>query len=165
MKFKVNGYGKLRFNKTGAIRELDEYVAKFVKEGGVRWLGATVEAVPIPTWSGASRATFEKLARDLGTSVPIGPIRSRKDRTSLGRSTSAGSGYFRVQHSSYFIYTTQLRYLRYNEFNAAVAGPPPQPFSDNVRFTPYRFQDLGDKAWDKYARGIKIPDPFKKHLR
>lgn len=164
MRFRVEKKGHLKFNLNAAVKELDEYVASFVKEGGVKWLHATVEAVPIPTWSGASRATFQKLARDLGTSVPIGPIRSRKNRTALGLSTSVGSGFFRVRYASYFVYTTQLRYLRYNEFNLALAGPPPQPFSDNVRFTPYRFQDKGDKAWEAHARGIMLPDPLK-HLR
>ena len=163
MRFLVSGKGNFNFDQKAAVEELLAYLTGFVKAGGVKWLGATVEAVPIPTWSGASRATFEKLARDLGTSVPIGPIRSRKDRTSLGRASSVGSGFFKAGHQIYFVYTTQLRHLKYNEFNLALAGPPPQPFSNNVRYTPYRFQDRGDKAWAQYARGLKIPDPLK-HL-
>lgn len=154
--------GDLKFDVKSAVSELESYVQQFVKDGGIKWLDATVLAI-IPTWSGASRATFEKLARDLGTSIPIGPIRSKKDRQSLGRSTSQGSGFFSETGKHYFVYTTQLRYLIYNEFNLATKGPPPQPFSNNVRFTPYRFQDAGDKAWAKHVTTFKFPSVWK-HL-
>jgi hypothetical protein len=162
--FKNKKKGKLQYNTSAAVTELNQYVKEFVRIGGIKWLDATVIAI-IPTWSGASRATFEKLANDLGTSIPYGPQRSKKDRRPLGRSESAGSGFFTdAQGRHYFIYRTQLRYLIYNEFNRATKGPPPQPFSDNVRFTPYHFQDKGDKAWLAYAKKFKPPKTWK-HLK
>jgi len=148
------------FNASSAKKELTTYIQDFVKSGGRKWLDATVRKI-IPTWSKASRATFQKLARDLGTSIPYGPLRSQTDRESLGLANSAGSGFFVTSAGTHFVYTTQLRYLIYNEYNAAVAGPPPQPWSNNVRFTPYHFQDAGDKSWEAHAKTIKIPDPTK----
>lgn len=163
MGFLISGRGKLEFNKRAAEKELNAYLREFVRQGGVKWLGATVLTV-IPTWSKASRATFQKLAKDLGTSIPYGPQRSRKDREALGLANSNGSGFFNKGNEHYFIYTTQLRYLIYNEFNRATKGPPPQPFSDHVRFTPYRFQDKGDASWELHVKTIKIPSVWK-HLK
>ena len=150
----------LFFDKQAAINELNSYIKDFVRQGGRKWLNATVIKI-IPTWSKASRATFQKLARDLGTSIPYGPLRSQVDRESLGLALSAGSGVFDTKTEHYFVYTTQLKYLIYNEFNKAVAGPSPQPWSNNVRFTPYNFQDAGDKAWEEHVKTLQIPDPLR----
>jgi len=127
---------------------------------GTAWIRAAVDKTPIPTWSGASRATFQKLARELGTSVPIGPIRAPKSRVSLGARTSSGSGVVEKGEYVGFVYETDLRYLAYNEYNRAVAGKPPQPFSNRVRFTPYRFQSRAEAAWRRYAREVKLPNPW-----
>jgi len=139
-----------------ALRNINE-------RAGKAWINEAVNKTPIPTWSGASRATFQKLAAELGTSVPIGPIRSRKNRVALGLSVSAGSGVLEDKDDGYagFIYDTNLRYLAYNEYNLAVAGPPPQPFSNNVRFTPYNFQSRAQAAWLAVAKTAKLPDPYR----
>lgn len=163
LRLTVRGKGKLNYNLHAAVSELNKYTKEFVRIGGIKWLDATVIAI-IPTWSKASRATFQKLAKELGTSVPYGPLRSRKDREDLGLSNSDGSGFFSSDSGEhYFIYTTQLRYLIYNEFNKATKGTPPQPFSDNVRNTPYHFQDAGDKAWKAYVKEFRPPKVWK-HL-
>lgn len=145
-------------------RALDQYLTVMLKNGGKKWLNATVRtSTHIPTWSGASRATFQKLAQELGTSVPIGPIRAKKDRTALGRANAQGSGVF-INTSKglwQFAYQTQLRYLIYNEYNLAVAGPPPRPFSNNVRYTPYGFQEKGARAWFEFTKNLSLPSPFK----
>jgi hypothetical protein len=146
----VLAYRKVMLN---TLRNLNE-------RAGQAWIDAAVNQTPIPTWSGASRATFQKLASELGTTVPIGPIRARKDRTSLGRSTSAGSGVVQDKYFVGFVYETDLRYLAYNEYNSAAKGLPPQPFSNNVRFTPYHFQDRAYAAWKKVAATAKLPNPL-----
>jgi hypothetical protein len=137
-----------------ALRKLNE-------QAGQAWLRTAVDQTPIPTWSGASRATFQKLAAELGTSVPIGPQRSKKNRQSLGRETSTGSGVVVDKDFVGFIYETNLRYLAYNEYNLATAGPPPQPFSNNVRFTPYNFQSRAMASWLKVAKTAKLPNPYR----
>jgi hypothetical protein len=143
-------YGKAMLK---ALREYNE-------RAGQAWIHTAVNKTPIPTWSGASRATFQKLAAELGTSVPIGPLRT-KSRVSLGKSTSGGSKV--IENKSYvgFQYSTSLRYLAYNEYNAAKAGTPPAPFSNNVRFTPYGFQDRARSAWEGVAKTAKLPNPYR----
>jgi hypothetical protein len=137
-----------------ALREINE-------RAGQAWINTAVNKTPIPTWSGASRGTFQKLARELGTTVPIGPIRSPRDRTHLGRASATGSGVIVDKKGIVgFIYETSLRYLAYNEYNRATKGPPPQPFSNNVRFTPYHFQISAAKAWQKVASAAKLPNPY-----
>lgn len=136
-----------------ALRNLNE-------RAGQAWIDAAVNQTPIPTWSGASRATFQKLAGELGTTVPIGPIRARKSRVSLGKVTSAGSGVVERKGYAGFVYETDLRFLAYNEYNKAVAGSPPRPYSNNVRFTPYNFQSRAYSAWKKVAATAKLPAPY-----
>lgn len=153
--FDLREYRRVMLN---ALRNLNE-------RAGKAWIREAADKTPIPTWSGASRATFQKLASELGTSVPIGPIRARKDRTALGRSTSATSGVEERNKGDDvyvgFVYETDLRYLAYNEYNLAVAGNPPQPFSNNVRYTPYGFQKRAEAEWQKVAKTAKLPDPYR----
>lgn len=162
MRFQTEFY-KITFDRSAYLRKMLKALREFNERAGQVWIDVAVNKTPIPTWSGASRATFQKLASELGTSVPIGPIRAAKDRTSLGRSTSSGSGVIENPKEGFvgFKYATNLRYLAYNEYNKAVAGPPPQPFSNKVRFTPYNFQVKANEAWKKAAKNAKLPDPFR----
>ena len=132
-------------------------------KAGQAWITATVLSTPIPAWSGASRATFSQLASELGTSVPIGVRSGVRSRAALGRASAAGSGVEESRKRSFagFTYRTTLRHLIYNEYNQAVKGPYPQPFSDNVRFTPYFFQAIGAVAWNAYAKKVRLPNPFR----
>jgi hypothetical protein len=145
-------------------RYLNEAMEDWLKQAGREWLLATVLTV-IPTWSKASRATFQKLARELGTSVPYGPQKSYKDRESLGLSTSQGSGLELDPGNSrwYFKYQTSLRYLAYNEYNRVVYGQAPNVFSRSglKASTPYHFQVRGQKAFDAFTRFTELPNPFK----
>ncbi len=163
MKFTTTFYA-MDFNVAGYTKVLLKYLRRINEKAGQAWINAAVNQTPIPTWSGASRATFSKLAQELGTSAPIGPIRAAKDRTALGRSSSAASGVIESKTEVGFVYETNLRYLAYNEYNLATAGPPPQPFSNRVRFTPYNFQSRAQAAWLKVANKAKLPSPWR-HLK
>lgn len=154
-----------RLNRSSYDRAALAAMREFNKRAGKAWIRAAVDQTPIPTWSGASRATFQKLARELGTSVPIGPIIAPRSRVALGRSVSSGSGVVeevRGGSPKYvgFTYETDLRYLEYNEYNRATKGPPPQPYSNAVRFTPYRFQQRAQGAWQVEASKARLPNPF-----
>jgi len=148
-------------------RRLSEYMEDWLKQAGREWLQATVLAV-IPTWSKASRATFQKLAGDLGMIIPYGPQKSYKDRTSLGLST--GDGGLELEPGSsrwHFRYSSSLRYLAYNEYNRVVYGQAPNVFSrSGLRHpTPYHFQEKGQRAFESFARLTKLPNPFKFLMR
>jgi hypothetical protein len=153
LEFDFARYKRVAFNSLSHSNE----------KAGQAWIKATVLGVPIPTWGGASRATFEKLARELGTSVPIGTRRAGYDTAWRGRATSTGSGVVENKASMFvgFVYKTSLGHLIYNEYNRAVAGRYPKPWSNRVRFTPYRFQDKGLRAWKAYAKKVRLPNPFK----
>jgi len=158
--FKIAWIDMVAYNKVmlNTLHNINE-------RAGRAWIDTAVNKTPIPTWSGASRATFQKLANELGTSVPIGPIKSRKNRVSLGHSTSTGSGIFEdtpggIPNEVGFVYQTSLRYLAYNEYNVATKGSPPQPFSNCVRFTPYNFQVRAQAAWKIEAAKAKLPNPY-----
>jgi len=165
MKFKADFYA-LDFDAAGYAKVLLQYLRSINEKAGQAWIDTAVNQTPIPTWSGASRATFQKLAQELGTSVPIGPIKSSIDRVGLGRASASGSGVLENKSEGYvgFVYETNLRYLAYNEYNLATAGPPPQPFSNNVRFTPYNFQSRAQVAWLQIAETAKLPNPWR-HLK
>ena len=155
MRLDVHRYRRVLLN---TLRDLNE-------RAGRAWIHEAVDTTPIPTWSGASRATFVNLASELGTSVPIGPIVAKKSRVSLGKASAAGSGVKEVNNSKDvyvgFVYQTDLRYLAYNEYNIATAGTPPAPYSNNVRFTPYNFQKRAQGMWEYFASQAKLPDPYR----
>lgn len=152
----------------GISLDIEAYREKVLKElrwengtAGRKWLNEVIKGTPIPTWSGASRATFEKLATALGTSVPIGHIRAPADRTALGRSLSDGE-VIEDKGEVYvgFRYSTNLLHLHYNEYNKATAGRYPRPYSNNVRFTPYKFQARAQKVWVEHAKKVRLPNPL-----
>lgn len=149
----------IKMDLTAYRRGLIDHLTKINKEAGQLWLHTALQ--PIPTWSGASRATFVKLARELGTSVPFGRI-SAKDRTALGMLNSTGSGVITDPTIPYvgFMYKSSLRYLTYNEFNAATPGPPPQPFGKLRNPTPYHFTTKALAAWEAFAKTAKLPNPY-----
>ena len=67
---------------------LDKHLREAIAQAIVGWLEATVLA-EVPVWSGASRATFLALARNIEYNIPIFPVApSRVDR---GMSESSGS--------------------------------------------------------------------------
>jgi len=140
-------------------RALDDYMQETIKDAAKSWLRTVL--VIIPTWSRASRATFEALANEVGFNVTYGPQRSRKDRLLLGMQSGDGGLKIKKNQSYRFFYTTSLRYLIYNEYNKAVPGPPPQPYTELIHDTPYKFQDAGEKDFRSYAENyVKLPNPL-----
>ena len=145
-------------------RLLNQQMEDWLKQAARDWLRATVIAV-IPTWSKASRATFQKLANEVGMVIPYGRQLSRKDRESLGRSTSTQSGLILNPGRSrwHFKYHTELRYLAYNEYNRVVYGQAPNVFSRSglSNPTPYHFQQKGQEAFEQFTRHTRLPNPYK----
>ena len=161
MKFKAN-FHALSFNLKGYTAHLNGYMTDWLKQSGREWLSAAVLVV-IPTWSKASRATFQKLANELGTTIPYGPQLSMKDRESLGLSAGSGSGLELGKNRWYFKYHSTLRYLAYNEYNRVVYGQAPNVFSHSglTNPTPYHFQEKGLAAFEMFTQFTKLPDPRK----
>jgi len=134
-------------------------MTQVTKDAAISWL--TVVLAIIPTWSRASRATFNELAEAVGFPLTFGPVRSRKDRLNLGLSTSRG-GLDTTSTSWHFFYETDLRYLEYNEFNKVIFGEAPNVFSRSglINPTPYNFQEAGLADFKSFAAGVRLPNPF-----
>ena len=147
----------INFDKSGYLQEFDDRMTEITKEAARSWLRTVL--VIIPTWSRASRATFEALANEVGFNVTYGPQLSREDRLLLGLSTSRGGLSINRLKSYTFFYETDLRYLAYNEMNSATPGPPPQPYGQLTNPTPYRFREAGKNDFLSFAQQIRLPNP------
>ena len=156
MQFKAD-VNLIDFDFAGYKKALKVEMTNKTREAGRVWLARVL--VIIPTWSRASRATFEALAQAVGFNITYGPLKSRKDRLVLGLQT--GRGGLEIKPTTFhFFYETDLRYLAYNEFNNAQPGPPPQPFGQLIHPTPYHFQDAGRDAFQAFAANVRLPDPM-----
>src|SRR5690606_12236487 len=125
MKFTAEIY-QIHFDRRAYEKYLQEVMAETVKEAARSWLRTVL--VIIPTWSRASRATFEELANAVGFDISYGPIRSKEDRLILGLTTGRG-GVENKKTSWHFFYETNLEYLTYNEYNRVIYGVAPGVFS------------------------------------
>lgn len=155
MKFKMQ-LQLIDFDLNGYIRTLEDKIQEDTTKAARSWVYTVLQI--IPTWSRASRATFEALANSAGISVPYGPLRAAKNRTALGRQNSRG-GIDRQGHVFFFYYETTLRYLEYNQYNVATPGPPPQPFGELINPTPYRFLEAGQRDFQSFAKTVRLPNP------
>lgn len=148
----------VKLDSKGYKRELQRQMAENIREAARSWLTAVL--VIIPTWSRASRATFEALANEVGFNITYGPILSRKDRLILGLETGKG-GVISTPTSWHFFYETDLRYLAFNEFNHATFGNG-GVFSRSglTHPTPYHFQEAGLRDFLSFAETMIIPNPI-----
>jgi len=147
----------VEFDFSSYKKAMKQQMTEKTREAGRVWLARVL--IIIPTWSRASRATFEALAQAVGFNVTYGPQRSRKDRLVLGLQTGRG-GLEITKNSWAFFYETDLRYLAFNEFNQATPGPPPHPFGELRNPTPYHFQDAGKEAFEQFAATVRLPNPI-----
>lgn len=149
----------IQFDRKRYVADVDEYMTEQTREAARSWLRVVLQI--IPTWSGASRATFSHLAEEVNFPLTFGPIRSKEDRLLLGLSTSRGGLQIERGTSWHFFYETDLRYLAYNELNKVIFGQAPNVFSRSglIHPTPYRFQDAGRADFLNFAKGVRLPDP------
>jgi hypothetical protein len=132
---------------------LDKHLRETIAQAIMGWLEATVLA-EVPVWSGASRATFLALARNIEYNIPIFPVApSRVDR---GMAESTGSLEADAMTGRYvFTYSTTLHWLCINE----VADATQWGFHLK-KPGPYDFQKKGQAVFRKFAENVRLPDPF-----
>lgn len=147
-----------KFDKAGYRRAMNSHMTAVIQDAARLWLNATVASL-IPIWSGASAATFLKLARAASYDLAPAPIGGVQSRTGLGQRESTGNIVAgRTQY--WFEYGTTLRHLIFNEFNDANAGGDPAVFAHLVNPGPYQFQKAGQAAFMSFARTVRLPNPF-----
>lgn len=147
-----------KINLTAYKRILNDNFSKAIADAARVWLQATT--VEIPVWSGASLATFAKLASDAGFSLGgITPVFNAPSRIGLGLSASQGALEGDNSKSIFkFTYATSLRHLIYNEFNNANASPDSTLFGTLKNPGPYRFQQKGQAAVLPILKDLRLPN-------
>jgi hypothetical protein len=153
------------------LRRMDSILTKHLTRGAQTWLNATV-LLAVPIWSGASRATFLKLARAVNHPLTITGIKksskkgisSGKDGPRLGFQKSKGEVSLGEREGLYtFTYETDLFRLVFNEYKNAnenkVAG---RVFNRLIEPGPYGFQQVGQAAFADYTKhAVELPSPWR----
>lgn len=135
-------------------KAVEDRMLEAVKQGARIWLQTALSI--IPTWSGASRATFEPLAQAVGYTVSYGPIRAFYDGRPLGSSSGFG-GIEKDRRGSYsFFYSSNLFRLNFNESNQASVGVGGVKWG-LLNATPYNFVEAANEAFTNYAKTVSLP--------
>ena len=171
MKFKAQ-FSIPRIDVAAYRNALDAHMREAIAQALMEWLEAVLAEIPV--WSGASRATFVKLAQQIGYNLPVGPatgnwahglFESRMDRTWMGEAQSAGSLTTNKETGEYtFTYSTTLPWLIWNEYHNANVEPDPTLFYRLLDPGPYNFQVAGARAFLRFAENVDLP-PVKPHVR
>jgi len=155
MKFK-GSLASFRLDLTKYQKRLHDVLANEIAHAAFTWLEAVLSE--IPTWSGASRATFLRLAREVEYSLMISP--KAINRIPYGKRHGEGSITADAKKGIYqFHYSTDLRWLVHNEFNAPDSDP--NVFYRLLQPGPYHFQLKGQEAFRKFAADVRLPSPWK----
>lgn len=173
MKFKVK-LQQANIQMDQYMIRLDKYLTKQLERGAQTWLNATV-MLSVPVWSGASRATFLKLARKVNHPLTITGIKKNAkkgiargtDGPRLGFQKSKGEVSMGKTPGLYtFTYETDLFRLVFNEFNNANDNPVAgRLFSKLITPGPYGFQRIGQDAFEDYAKYVvELPSPWRKTI-
>ena len=155
MKFKGT-FLTFSFNLNDYQKRLHEHLSDEIAHAAFVWLEALLSE--IPTWSGASRATFLQLAREVGYNLSIAP--RVQSRTAYGQRHGDGEVAADPQKGLYtFSYETTLRWLIHNEFNSPDSDP--NVFYRLLKPGPYYFQRKGQEVFRTFAADVRLPSPWK----
>ncbi len=152
-----------RLDLAGYRAALDKRMREAIAQGVMEWLNAVLDK--IPDWSGASRATFVKLAQTIGMNVPISPtptaMGSVGDRSSEGQNNSQGKLNLDTPPGRYtFKYQTSLPHLIWNEYHNANQDPDETKWPKPALLLnpgPYEFQAKGLMAFMQFAKSVDLP--------
>lgn len=157
MKFK-GSLTTLQLDLDDYRKRLHEHLSDEIAHAAFLWLNAVL--AEIPTWSGASRATFLAISREVGFTLSINPV--AKSRIGLGSSHGQGSMTADSEKGIYtFEYSTSLPHLIWNEFNTPEGDPNVFAPEKIKKPGPYRFQEKGREVFEKLAADVELPNPWK----
>jgi len=161
MKFTAQ-FAAPRIDIAGYRAALDRHMREALTQAVMHWLGHVLDVVPC--WSGASRATFQRLASTIEVRVPISPVTN--DRISQGFAESEGKLNLDEPPGCYtFTYRTSLPWLVWNEYHNANSEPDATKWPPPAKLLqpgPYEFQAKGYLAFIDFAKSVDLPDvaPF-----
>jgi hypothetical protein len=133
---------------------LDRHMKEALAEGLMVWLDAVL--LEIPNWTGASRATFWRLAETINAHVDAsGP------RVGVGQLAGDGSLVTDRTRGVYtFTYSTTLPWLVWNEYHDANVDLDPTKYPPPAKLKkpgPYHFQAKGAFAFMRSADKVRLP--------
>lgn len=149
-----NTWQGLKLNLRSLLGSMDAKMELATREAARIWLRKAIEGVP--TWSGASRATFEQLADSVGERVPINIAPNAPNRTSLGRLHGRGGVERDGKNRWRFFYENNLRYLEANETRQVGVGEAGVKWG-LIEPTPYQFREAALQAVNAYAKTVTLP--------
>lgn len=133
---------------------MHKHLSEQTMEAAKKWFDAIIKSGVVPVWSGASRATFRKLANQVQYNVPIAP--KVPSRIPMGEAASEGFLTMNPGTGKYtFHYSTRLEHLIVNEYNNA------NDFGFHlIQPGPYHFQEKAEAAFWIYAATIRLHSPW-----
>jgi hypothetical protein len=141
----------------GYKKVLHEHLSEQIAHAAFLWLNAVL--MEIPVWSGASHATFLRLAREVGYQLSVAP--KVISRIGYGQRHGDGEVVADPDNGQYtFRYETSLPHLIYNEFNNANITPDPTLLYRLRRPGPYHFQQVGLKTFQEFSKQVRLPNPW-----
>jgi len=147
-----------RFNLASYVAALSEVLSDAIAQAAFEWINAATAEIPV--WSGASHATFLKLANAIDFNLVINSAGNAPRRVSYGLQNSEGDLDIDAAKGRFtFLYQTSLKHLVYNEFNNANIDPDPGLLSRLINPGPYDFQGEGREAFLRSVRSVTLPDP------
>lgn len=136
---------------------LHEHLSEQIAHAAFLWLNAVLSQIPV--WSGASHATFLRLAREVGYDLAIQP--RVVSRIPYGQRHGDGEVIADPGKGEYvFRFETSLAHLIHNEFNNANVTPDPTLFAQLIQPGPYGFQQIGVKVFQEFAKTVRLPNPW-----
>lgn len=147
-----------RFNLASYVAALSEVLSDAIAQAAFEWINAATAEIPV--WSGASRATFMRLADAIDFKIVINEAPNAPRRVSYGqRHGDGGLDIDAAKGRFSFMYETSLKHLVYNEYNNANIDPDPGLFSRLLEPGPYEFQRHAAEAFLRSVRSVTLPDP------
>lgn len=155
MRFKAT-FRRPKINLDRYKKDLDKHMREMLALGLAAWLEVVTAEVPV--WSGASRATFMKIAGEIGYPVTVSGGTAPEDRTGIGEAASKGVLVADIGSGEYtFTYGTTLPWLIWNEYHNANIDPDPTLFGRLKKPGPYHFQVKGAAAFLHETRQMGLP--------
>lgn len=152
-----------RLDLSSYLTELNEILSDAIALAAFEWVNAATAEIPV--WSGASHATFLKLASTVGLTISIDNAANAPRRVSYGLANSKGEMNIDAAKGRFeFMYQTSLKHLVYNEYNNANISPDPGLLSQLINPGPYGFQNTAREAFLRSIRSVSLPG-LKKHIR
>lgn len=156
MRFFSKKRARINYNRAKHAAEIDKATEEAARQAARLWLENALSRVP--TWSGASLATFERLAAEVGIPVNIPVKQNAPNRIALGRLNSGGGVHRNSLGHWTFSYKTDLRYLLANDTQHVSVGEHGVIWG-LLQDTPYQFGETGRQIVEEFAKTVKLPRP------